>query len=239
MKSANQETVATITRAALAIVFLAGAAACDRRPPEALPDAEPVGVDEPTQPADTQDLRFVATLSPMNQHLLEGTPSGQVEVVVMDGKTMQITVNASGLPPDMMHLQHFHGFTDGLTVARCPTLASDVNRDGVIDVVETEAVAGITMVPFHADPESLEIKADTYPKADAQGSYTYAQTVAVDPLLTAFQNKFGGELAIHRRVVFIHGVPEDVELPESAASVMDVPAHVTLPIACGELIATR
>lgn len=120
-----------------------------------------------------------------------------------------------------------------------PHLAADVNGDGVVDVTETEAVAGVTMVPFHGDPASLEIKADTYPMADAQGSYSYRQTVALDALLPAFQAKFGGPLEVGRRVVFIHGVPQDVELPESAASVMGIPAHVTLPIACGELSAAR
>jgi hypothetical protein len=33
----------------------------------------------------------------------------------------------------------------------------------------------------------------------------------------------------------VHGVPERTELPETAQSLPDVPARVTLPIACGIL----
>lgn len=119
MKYPQHETLAVAARAALSLLLLAGAAGCDREPRQPLPEMELPGADA-AQAAAAQELRFVATLSPMNQHLLEGMPSGQAEVVV-DDTTMEIAVDASGLPPGMMHLQHFHGFSDGLTEARCPT----------------------------------------------------------------------------------------------------------------------
>lgn len=241
MKPLRSRDIVGATRMAFAVVIVVGAAACEPRPPapvpvaeEVSPVAEPLRVPEAERmPLATQDQRCVATLSPVNRDLLRANPSGQVELVV-GGETLEIAVRAAGMPPGIVHLQHFHGFADG-TPARCPGPGADANGDGVVDVTETEAMAGVTMVPFHDDPTSLEIKADTYPQADAEGSYTYRQVASLDQLQKAFRDRFGGELALDRRVVFVHGVPEDVNLPDSANSVMDVPAHVTLPIACGEL----
>jgi hypothetical protein len=113
---------------------------------------------------------------------------------------------------------------------------ADKNGDGIIDVTETEPVSGTTMVPFHDDPVSMEVVRDTYPTADARGSYTYTKTVSLSALEGSFAPMFGGQqLDLERRVVFLHGVPASFTLPASVASLGDIPAHVTLPIACGEV----
>jgi hypothetical protein len=82
----------------------------------------------------------------------------------------------------------------------------------------------------------MEVVRDTYPTADAGGSYTYTETVSLSALEGSFAPKFGGQqLDLDRRVVFLHGVPASTTLPASVASLGDIPAHVTLPIACGEV----
>lgn len=86
----------------------------------------------------------------------------------IDGDSLTITVNATGLPKDIEHWQHFHGFTNGRAAA-CPTKAADTNGDGIIDMVETGPVAGTAMVPFSGDPVSMDIPQGTYPKASAVG----------------------------------------------------------------------
>lgn len=45
--------------------------------------------------------------------------------------------SSDGNAPNMMHLQHFHGFPDNRN-SICPTAAADTNHDGVIDIHETE-----------------------------------------------------------------------------------------------------
>jgi hypothetical protein len=78
----------------------------------------------------------------------------------------------------------------------------------------------------------MEIVKDTYPKADADGAYSYDKTVSLKALQEAFAAKFPGQqLDLDRRVVFIHGVPDSATLPDTAASLGDIPANVTLPIA--------
>lgn len=221
---------ATCVVSVLALVTMG----CDTRARDGADTADEVGGPETEASAADQAVQtFVAQLSPVNADLLDATPSGEARLEIR-GDSLTITVEARGLPPRMTHLQHFHGFEDG-SDARCPGPEADRNGDGVVDVTETAAMAGTTMVPFHGDPENMEIDADTYPEADDQGAYSYRHTVPLAGLLSAFTEKFGGSLDLGRRVVFIHGVPEQTQLPETAETKAGLPAHVTVPIACGEL----
>jgi hypothetical protein len=57
----------------------------------------------------------------------------------------------------------------------------------------------------------------------------------VEALREAVAAQHGTPLTLERRVVFIHGAPNDATLPETVDSLMGVPAAVTLPLACAEL----
>jgi hypothetical protein len=177
---------------------------------------------------------YVASLHPLNTKVTGVETTGEARFSI-NGDTLTISVSAQKLPPDMMHLQHFHGFKDNRD-ATCPTEAADVNHDGIIDLIETEPTSGTTMVPFHDDPVSMEIVRDTYPKAGADGTFQYEKTVSLKNLDAAFAKAFGDkELDLDRRVVFIHGILASTKLPASTASLGTIPAQVTLPIACGEI----
>ncbi len=177
---------------------------------------------------------YTAELRPLNAAALGRSASGTATLNV-EGDRLTITLEASGLAPGVMHLQHYHGFPDG-TDATCPTPAADTNGDGLVDLLETEPMAGTTMVPFHATPASLEIPSATYPTADAQGAIRYEQAAAVGELEAALRSKFNGAgLELEKRVVFIHGVAPDAELPPSVQSLPGVPAQVTIPVACGTI----
>ena len=206
---------------AAAIASLACAPAALAGTPEAKADPQPSVV-------------YVAPLHPLNTKVTGAETTGEARFSIT-GDTLTINVSAKKLPPDMMHLQHFHGFKDNRN-ATCPTAAADVNHDGIIDLIETEPTSGTTMVPFHDDPVSMEIVRDTYPKAGADGTFKYQKAVSLKDLDTAFAKAFGDkELDLDHRVVFIHGILPATKLPASAASLGTIPAQVTLPIACGEI----
>ena len=113
---------------------------------------------------------------------------------------------------------------------------ADANGDGIIDVVETGATAGTTMVPFSGDPVGMDVPHGTYPKASATGTLRYKKTVSLSALQAAFGKAFDGQkLDLDRRVVFLHGIPAATKLKASVASLGPIPAQVTLPIACGEI----
>lgn len=182
------------------------------------------------------DATYRALLSPLNAQVVGSQTAGEA-IFTVAGDDLTIHVTVSGAPPSIAHLQHFHGFKEGMQKSECPTARSDTNGDGIIDLIETEPLAGITMVPFHDDPVSMEIVRDTYPTADDKGSYTYEKSVSLKALEDAFAAQFPGqELDLTRRVVFVHGVPASTELPDSVASLGDIPAQITLPIACGAIM---
>ena len=183
---------------------------------------------------DQSNAAYVAHLSALNTTVTGSKAVGEA-TFTMKGESLTIAVNASGLPKDIEHWQHFHGFTDGRAAA-CPAHSADANRDGIIDVVETGAAAGTTMVPFSGDPVSMDVPHGTYPTASATGTLQYKQTVSLSALQTAFAKTFDGQkLDLDRRVVFVHGIPAATRLPASVASLGPIPAHVTLPIACGKI----
>lgn len=188
----------------------------------------------PTANADTAAAEYAAVLEPMNTNVTGLRSTGKARFRI-DGDKLTIIVTAEEVPPGITHLQHFHGFEDG-SDASCASAGDDANGDGIIDLIETEAVSGTTMVPFTADPASLEIVTDTYPKASADETYHYQETVSLPKLQQAFAEAFSGQdLDLDGRVVYIHSVLPSMVLPDSVASLGDIPAHVTLPIACGEI----
>lgn len=178
---------------------------------------------------------YKAKLLPLNAKTTGSDASGEATFTI-SGDRLTIKITAKGVPSNMEHLQHFHGFATGDATSRCPTARDDKNNDGIIDMVETEPAAGTTMVPFHDDPVSMAIVNDTYPKAGPDGSYSYEKTVSLKALETAFAKRFPGQrLDFARRVVFLHGIPTATELPATVASLDHIPAQVTLPIACGAI----
>ncbi len=175
---------------------------------------------------------YVAQLRPMNAKITNHRTTGQARFTV-DGDSLRISINVKDAAPGLPHWQHFHGFKDNRD-ATCATQSADKNRDGIVDLIETQPASGTTMVPFIDDPVSMNVAEGTYPKASADGTYEYQQTVSVEALTAAFSKAFdGAKLDLDRRVVLIHGTPNT--LPKSVQSLGPIPAQVTLPIACGTI----
>jgi hypothetical protein len=168
----------------------------------------------------------------MNSKATGHRTTGEARFTVK-GDSLTISVKVKDVAPGLVHWQHFHGFKDNRD-ASCATPAADKNRDGIVDLIETEPASGTTMVPFIDDPVSMNVAEGTYPKASADGTYEYRQTVLLEALTAAFSKAFdGAKLGLDRRVVLIHGTPNS--LPASVASLGPIPAQVTLPIACGTI----
>lgn len=192
----------------------------------------------PVAAQQSASANYVAHLAPMNVKA-SGHSSSATATFKVRGDSVTIDIAARGVAPDLAHLQHFHGFTDGHASA-CPTMKQDKNGDGIIDLMETEPTAGTTMVPFTADPVSMEIVVNTYPTSSAKGTYHYTKTVSLSALEAAFGQKYPGQkLDLAKRVVFIHGVPASTSLPSTVASLGDIPAQVTIPIACGKIVRVK
>jgi hypothetical protein len=175
---------------------------------------------------------YVAQLRPMNSKATGHRTMGEARFTVQ-GDSLTISVQVKDAAPRLTHWQHFHGFKDNRD-ATCATESADKNRDGIVDLIETEPASGTTMVPFIDDPVSMNVAEGTYPKASAGGTYEYRQTVSLEALNAAFAKTFdGSKLDLDRRVVLVHGTPNT--LPKSVQSLGPIPGQVTLPIACGTI----
>lgn len=187
---------------------------------------------EQTAPSD--EVIYEADLTALNSDITEKETSGKARFVIKDG-TMKVSIDVENAPEGIEHWQHFHGFQNG-EAADCPTDEQDKNGDGIIDLIETETVSGTTMVPFNDLPAKMDVPTDTYPKADENGNYHYEVEIDLKDLENAFSEAFNGsDINLDSRVLYIHGVPESTKLPETVQSLGPIPAHVTLPIACGKI----
>lgn len=178
---------------------------------------------------------YSADLQPMNATLTGHETTGKAKFVI-DGDKLTITIKVKNAAPNIAHWQHFHGLSGGVA-ASCATPAADTNGDGIVDLIETGPASGTTMVPFDDSPSAMDVAHGIYPTASAKGDYEYRKVVSLKALSAAFAKAFKGQtLDLDKRVVLIHGVPADTKLPSTVQSLGPIPAHVTLPIACGKIV---
>lgn len=178
---------------------------------------------------------YKADLVPLNTAKTGIVASGTATFEVV-GKNLKVHIKMKGTPPDMQHWEHFHGYPDGRN-ATCATMAQDANEDGYVDLEETGAVSGTTMVPFDGRPEKMNIPNDTYPTANAKGEFEYTKLVPLSVLQKKFGETYqGGKIDLDKRVIYVHGVPGSLSVPSTVAGqVGSYNTHVTLPIACGKI----
>jgi hypothetical protein len=64
--------------------------------------------------------------------------------------TITVAISASGLEPNMVHIQHVHGFPDG-TEAHTPTTAQDSDGDGFVELAEGQVRYGPILLNLTTD----------------------------------------------------------------------------------------
>jgi hypothetical protein len=159
--------------------------------------------------------------------------------IFIQNEQVDIDLIVRGVPPGE-HRQYIY------TGNSCPTLAEDdTNQDGFVDAVEASQKAGSPLIPLDGDISTQEGDNDTFPVANENGTYEYAESAslaqivedlnATDPNPDDFLVKLpaGEDLNLVNRVYVVLGVPESVQLPISVASLPGLTAHQSVPIACG------
>lgn len=78
----------------------------------------------------------------------------------------------------------------------------------------------------------------TYPTSDADGHFHYKKAVPLAEISKKFKEVFNDDdLHLEKRVVYIHGVPESMDLPDTIqGAVGKYDQHTTLPIAVGKIV---
>jgi hypothetical protein len=186
----------------------------------------------------TEAGHYQATLEPINNHLA-GDVSGTA-LVKVKGDSFIVQVKVNGSPAQIVHAQNIH-ISDS-----CPTLASDVNKDGVIDAVEGFKSYGPIIIPLDNDLKTQVEKDAKFPSADFTGNYFYHQDVSmaemIKDLISKDNNisdgvtKLRSSLGLAGRQIVIYGVPANTELPATVATMNGQKNYSSLPIACGSLV---
>lgn len=180
---------------------------------------------------------YRATLQALNGQVA-GNPTGTADISI-SGDIISVNVNMTGTNPNTAHLQNL------FVSDSCPTSAQDLNRDGFIDVLEGIPSYGGILIPLDQNIET-QTGFDTAPPSDAQGNYTYSSTGSLsrmlgdlrapdsDPTDPVFKLRADEDLNLENRVIVIHGVSSQTDLPNSVGTVLTT-ARQTLPIACGRI----
>ena len=179
-----------------------------------------------TQPAGTST--YTATFTPLNNSNVAGTAD-----LTLNGSTLTVNLNATGLEPSQNHPQHIHGFADN-TPSQIPAFPPDptvdTNANGLLDDPEAELFVGPPILGLtgtnstgnanptgSGEPGGVGLPSVTptdYPAADAAGNINYSGTFTVDSTLFA-------DLTL--RTLEIHGLTVngtyDATLPVAAAPI--------------------
>ncbi len=186
----------------------------------------------------TEAGHYEAKLFPINAHLA-GDVTGSAFVKVK-GDEMSFEVKVNGAPAQIVHAQHIH------VADSCPTLSSDLNKDGVIDAIEGQKSYGKIIIPLDNQLKT-QVEADAkFPSADFSGNYFYRQNVSMmemmkdltlkDANLSDNYVKIKSGLGLSGRQIVIYGVAADANIPETVAAPNGQTKHSSLPIACGSFV---
>jgi hypothetical protein len=131
---------------------------------------------------DDDSREFVAEMVQLNSSGVWA----EVELELIDGKTLKVEIKATGLEPGKPHPQHIHGKDNPVADATCPGLDADTDGDGLISVGEGVPSYGpiiLPLVPFDL--------------VDAGGNLDYEATFTINP---------GALQPLNKRTIVMHGL---------------------------------
>ena len=180
-------------------------------------------------PAALAQEMFQAQLDPLNDSGASGTAN-----LGLEGDQLSTDIASEGLAPNLPHAQHIHGLEQA--ISECPSLAADLNGDGLVNTTEGQPSYGpiLTSLTTKGDtsPDSA-LAVDRFPVANEDGTLTYDRTLGV-PKNVADRL---GEFAIVQHGVDLNG---NGVYDEGAAGPSDLdpslPQEATIPATCGRIL---
>lgn len=168
--------------------------------------------------ASAKTTNYVAILEDINGF----GASGRVDLKLDDSaQTLKVRVQASGLDPDVPHVQHIHGVKTsdgGNGDSVTPTAEQDTDGDGFIELLEGAATYGPILLSLTDEAPLLDSDPDndlsgfpTAPGGMIDFSYTY--NLLNTP---AYNGTFGIDdlLPLTKREIVIHGAFTDFQLED-------------------------
>lgn len=181
-----------------------------------------------------QTATYMAVLNPLNIQL--GSEASGSFTFHKDQDFIVTDVRIIGSVPNIIHGQNVY------IGESCPTELNDLNKDGIIDIMEAHSAAGDIVIPLDGDINTQYSLLGMYPLADAWGAYVYSLTASFEKFIYDLQDDDEvttdeiikvSPLRLTGRVVMVHGIADDLLLPDSVATNGGLSANQTIPIACG------
>ena len=189
---------------------------------------------ENARPAKKQQYKYDLSPVPHDPARDGGSQvSGNARITV-DGNQVTVRIQAKGLSPNLVHVQHIHGVGQN----ECPTAEAHNDRvdDGLIDTVEGLPDYGAIQVSLttrgDASPGS-GLAVERFPMADEHGKLKYERTFTIG---VDFPREVAENLERHHFVV--HGIDVnrngayDFDAGTSGLT-SSLPLEAELPATCG------
>ncbi len=203
-----------------------------------------------TMQASPMPQRYRVDLRPLNNSGVHGAAD-----LVLTGRELTVSVQASGMTPDQVHAQHIHGINSEDGAAECPTDAQDTNKDSFISVSEGAPTYGPIKLnltnpqtPFGPNDTIVNgVKLFTpfagmpaptsFPKADANGNISFSNTYVFDTNDAAANAAFQTLNPLTNQEIVLHGAvaPKDVETAQGGGATTAYDG--LLPVACARITA--
>jgi LPXTG-motif cell wall-anchored protein len=169
-------------------------------------------------------LEYSADLQMLNNSGATGTA-----MLLLDGDMLTVTIEATGLSPDLPHAQHIHGEIGADNT--CPPPEADTTGDGFISVAEGAPFYGGILVSLTTSGETTPgdgLALDRMPTADASGNLSYSRQFAVSSEIAA---NLSGLRIVQHGIDLDDSGAYDGEKPSSIDPF--VPFEATVPANCG------
>jgi hypothetical protein len=171
-------------------------------------------------------------------------------LVIRDGNTLTVSIQAEGLEPGQAHLQHVHGNL-GEDESFTPTIRDDVDGDGFVELAEGIPSYGPVLLNLALDAEAAtEVPIGgasavplEFPTADENGAVSYVRSFEFETEGEANRAEarlFDELTPVDKREIVLHGLSLEEGQGESGGPGPDeadgtAGYKALLPVASGEL----
>ena len=179
--------------------------------------------------AQPQAETYQVNLTELNDSGVEG----KVNLRLLKDRYLQVTINATGLEMDGLHVGHIHGTFDQAgnpTDAMCPTLQDDADGDGFVELGEGVPQYGPIVIPLGPPPLGEDL--------DPDGDGTIEYEITFDLMDSAIFGKgFDKDdvFPLEFREIVLHGLTVPPGPGEGTDGEVDGTNGylAVLPVACG------
>lgn len=155
--------------------------------------------------------------------------TGQAVIQYVRGTTYRVTVNATGLSPNLPHLAHIHGVVKAQNECPGPDAAGS---DGLIDTLDGLPAYGPILVTFATSGDTSAaagLNIGTAPVADANGNLSFQREITLKGNVAA--NLSDLHVVIHGEDLNDNGSYDG----QASTLAPGVPLEAELPVACGTI----